>query len=93
MVLLAYNIVFKRIPVAAHNNSGMEIFYRLVDRLPKIETPVRRLTYQLLQAWFTLTEKSCNDKKLGYFKSLAFWLGKLTIGKGMPILIDRINIR
>ena len=71
----------------------MEIFYRLVDRLPKIEVPVRRLTYQILQSWFSLTEKSVNDKKISYFKNLGFWLGKLTIGKGVPILIDRINIR
>lgn len=34
-----------------------------------------------------------NDKKLSHFKSLGFWLGKLTIGKGTPILMDRINIR
>lgn len=36
LMLLSYNIVFKRIPLASHNNSGMEIFYRLVERLPKI---------------------------------------------------------
>jgi len=51
------------------------------------------LTYKILQAWFSLTDKSVNDKKLGNFKSLAFWLGKLTIGKGTPILINKINIR
>lgn len=46
-----------------------------------------------MEAWFQLTDKSINDKKLSHFKSLGFWLGKLTIGKGAPILIDRINIR
>lgn len=92
-MLLSYNIVFKRIPLASHNNSGMEIFYRLVERLPKIEYPVRKLTYRILEAWFQLTDKSINDKKLTHFKSLGFWLGKLTIGKGTPILIDRINVR
>ena len=57
LLLLAYNIVFKRIPLASHNNSGVEIFYRLVDRLPKVETPVRRLTYKIMMAWFGLTQK------------------------------------
>jgi len=64
-----------------------------VEKLPKIEPSVRRLTYKILQAWFSLTEKSINDKKVSNFKSLGFWLGKLTIGKGMPILISKINIR
>ena len=61
--------------------------------MPKIEFPVKRLTYKILQSWFALTEKSVNDKKLSQFKTLGFWLGKLTIGRGSPILIDRINIR
>lgn len=46
-----------------------------------------------MQAWFSLTEKSVNDKKLPNFKSLGSWLGKLTFGKGMPILINKINIK
>jgi hypothetical protein len=93
VLLLAYNIVFKRIPLSAHNNAGVEIFYRLVEKIPRIEPPVRKLTYRILQAWFALTEKSVNDKKLSNFKSLGFWLGKLTIAKGMPILINKINVR
>jgi hypothetical protein len=40
-----------------------------------------------------LTEKSINDKKIANFKSLGFWLGKLTLAKGMPVLINKINIR
>jgi hypothetical protein len=55
--------------------------------------PVRSITYKILKAWFNLTDKSINDKKISNFKSLGFWLGKLTIGKGMPILINKINIR
>lgn len=35
-LLLAYNIVFKRIPLAAPNNAGVEIFYRLTQKLPNI---------------------------------------------------------
>jgi len=46
-----------------------------------------------MQAWFDLTEKSINDKKVSYFKNLGYWLGKLTIGKRRPIMIDKINIR
>ncbi len=64
-----------------------------MEKLPKVQPSVKKLTYKILQTWFALTEKSVNDKKIAQFKSLGFWLGKLTIGKGTPILIDRINIR
>ncbi len=93
VLLLAYNIVFKRIPLSAHNSAGVEIFYRLVEKMPRIESPVRKLTYKILQAWFALTEKSVNDKKISNFKSIGYWLGKLTLARGMPILINKINIR
>ena len=88
---LAYNIVFKRIAVAQGN--GMEICYKLVERIPRLEKPVLNITYRILQAWFSLSEKSNNDKKLASFKAIGSWLGKLTIAKGMPVPINKINIR
>jgi hypothetical protein len=30
ILLLAYNIVFRRIPLSVANNGGVEIFYRLI---------------------------------------------------------------
>jgi hypothetical protein len=89
--LLAYNIVFKRIPLA--QNNGMEIFYRLVDRIPRLERPVLAITYQILEAWFKLTDKSVNDKRIANFKAIGSWLGRLTISKGRPVSINKINIR
>jgi hypothetical protein len=91
LLLLAYNIVFKRVPLA--QNNGVEIFYRLVYKIPHLERPVRQITYKILQSWFGLTEKSVNDKKIANFKSIGHWLGKLTIGNGMPVLINKINLK
>lgn len=90
--LLAYSIVFKRISTTTQNN-GIEIIYRLVEKLPKLEKPVLSITYKILREWFGLKNKSINDKKLSNFKNIGSWLGKLTIGKGMPIPIHNLNIR
>ncbi len=89
--LLAYNIVFKRIPLAQNNSA--EIFNKLVEKLPRLEKPVLNTTYKILDAWFRLTDKSINDKRLANFKSIGNWLGKLTIAKGQPVAINRINLR
>jgi hypothetical protein len=40
-----------------------------------------------------LKGKSINDKKLANFKNIGSWLGKLTIGKGMPIPIYKLNLK
>lgn len=37
--------------------------------------------------------KSVNDKRLANFKNVGSWLGKLTIGKGMPIPIHKLNLK
>jgi hypothetical protein len=65
----------------------------LVEKLPVIEKPILRITYEILQKWFSLKSKSVNDKKLGNFKNIGLWLGKLTIGKGVPIPIYKLNLK
>ena len=90
--LLAYNIVFKRISIT--QNNGTEIFSRLLERLPSVEVPVLKTTYLILQHWFSLTDKSpVNDKKLTNFKNIGSWLGKLTIGKGIPVPFYELNLK
>jgi hypothetical protein len=89
--LLAYNIVFKRIPFA--QNNGMEIFNKLVEKLPRLEKPVLNITYKILDAWFKLTDKSINDKRITNFKAIGTWLGKLTIARGQPVAINKLNLR
>lgn len=83
--------MFKRIPFA--QNNGVEIFNKLVEKLPRLEKPVLNITYRILDAWFRLTDKSINDKRLQNFKSIGNWLGKLTIAKGQPVAINRLNLR
>lgn len=91
--LIAYNIVFKRIPLAQGSN-GTEVFYQLVERLPQIEKPILNITYKILNSWFSITtNKSINDKKLSNFKNLGYWLGRLTISRGMPVPIHKLNLR
>lgn len=46
-----------------------------------------------MEAWFKLTEKSNNDKKIGGFKTIGSFLGKLTIARGTPVPINKINLR
>lgn len=58
-----------------------------------IEKPILNITFKILQQWFALKGKSVNDKKLTNFKNIGSWLGKLTIGKGMPIPIYKLNIK
>ena len=65
-----------------------------MDRLPHVEKPVLRITYKVLQHWFALTGKSpLNDKKLVTFKNIGSWLGKMTIGKGMPVPFHKLNLK
>lgn len=90
--LLAYNIVFKRISTTTQNN-GIEVMYQLVEKLPIIYSPILKITYKILQEWFALKNKSVNDKKLSNFKNIGSWLGKLTIAKGMPVSIHKLNLR
>lgn len=92
MKWLAYNIVFKRISTTTQNN-GFEVMCKLVEKLPIIEKPVLKITYKILQEWFALKNKSVNDKKLSNFKNIGAWLGKLTVGKGCPIPMHKLNIR
>lgn len=65
----------------------------MVEKLPIIEKPILKITYEILQKWFALKAKSVNDKKLANFKNIGSWLGKLTIGKGMPIPIYKLNLK
>lgn len=51
------------------------------------------ITYKVLQSWFNLTGKSINDKKFANFKNIAAWLGKMTIGKSIPVPIYKLNIK
>lgn len=61
--------------------------------MPIIEKPILKITYRILQEWFNLTGKSVNDKKIVNFKNIGSWLSKLTIAKGMPIPIHKLNIK
>lgn len=67
--------------------------YQLIEKLPAIYNPILKVTYKILQEWFALKNKSVNDKKLSNFKNIGFWLGKLTIAKGMPVSIHKLNLR
>jgi hypothetical protein len=51
------------------------------------------ITYKILEAWFKLTDKSINDKRITNFKAIGSWLGKLTIARGQPVAINRLNLR
>lgn len=51
------------------------------------------ITYKILQSWFNLTGKSVNDKKFSHFKNIGGWLGRMTIGKGIPVPIYKLNLK
>ena len=51
------------------------------------------ITYKILDAWFKLTDKSINDKRMANFKAIGSWLGKLTIARGQPVAINKLNLR
>lgn len=90
--LLAYNIVFKRISTTTPN-AGIDVMYQLVEKLPTIYKPILNITYKILTEWFNLKGKSVNDKKLSNFKNIGSWLSKLTIAKGIPVPIHKLNLR
>lgn len=46
-----------------------------------------------MQEWFALKTKSVNDRKIANFKNIGSWLSKLTIGKGMPIPMHKLNLK
>lgn len=53
-----------------------------------------KVTYEVLEHWFELNGKSpSNDKKFGHFRNIGAWLGRITIGKGVPIPIHKLHIR
>ena len=86
------HIVFKRITVCNQPNS-FEIYVGLLARVARLERPVTKLTYKLLDRWFHLTAKSVNDNKIKQFKTLGYWLGRLTLARSEPILISRLNLK
>lgn len=67
--------------------------YQLVEKLPTIYKPILNITYKILTEWFNLKGKSVNDKKLSNFKNIGSWLSKLTIAKGIPVPIHKLNLR
>lgn len=69
------------------------MFAKMLENLPKAEKPVMKLTYKILQNWFNLSGKSVNDKKFTHFKNIGAWLGRMTIGKGMPVPIYKLNLK
>ena len=46
-----------------------------------------------MQKWFALTGKSIHDKKINAFKNIGSWLGRMTLGKGIPIPLHKLNLR
>ena len=47
-----------------------------------------------MNRWFNLQGKSLiNDKKINNFKNIGSWLGKLTIARGLPIPIYKLNLK
>jgi CCR4-NOT transcription complex subunit 1 len=89
---VSYHIVFRRIPTCNQPNS-FEIYVNMLGKVPRLERPVTKLTYKILQKWFRLTGKSVNDNKLKQFKNLGYWLGRLTIARNEPVLINRLNLK
>lgn len=65
----------------------------LLAKVTRLERPVTKLTYKILEKWFKLSGKSVNDNKLKQFKSLGYWLGRLTIARNEPVLINRLNLK
>ncbi len=89
--LLAYRVL-KNISIT--QNNAFDVFAKLLDHFPKAEKPIISITYKILINWFSLVGKSANnDKKIGHFKNIGSWLGKMTIGKGLPVPIYKLNIR
>lgn len=80
--------------ISITQNNGIEVFVRLLDCIPKAEKPIINMTYKILRNWFNLLGKSTsNDKKFSHFKNLGLWLGRMTIGKGMPVPIYKLNLK
>lgn len=80
--------------ISITQNNGIEVFVKLLENIPKAEKPVINMTYKIMQNWFNLSGKSAsNDKKFSHFKNLGSWLGRMTIGKGLPIPIYKLNIK
>lgn len=89
---LSYHIVFKRLTTLGQPNA-FEIYVCLLNRVNKLEKPIVKLTYKILDKWFKLTGKSVNDSKLKQFKNIGYWLGRVTIARNEPILINRLNLK
>ena len=88
----SYHIVFKRVTACSQPNA-FEIYVGLIARVTRLERPITKLTYKLLDRWFHLAVKSVNDNKVKQFKNLGYWLGRLTLARNEPILISRLNLK
>lgn len=69
------------------------VYYDLINLLPNFSKAVVNLSYKVLQKWFNLQGKSINDKKLKSFKNIGLWMGKVTIAKSEPLLINKLNLK
>lgn len=77
---ISYHIVFKRITTLGQPNA-YEIYVWLLNKVNKLEKPIVKLTYKILDKWFKLTGKSVNDSKLKQFKNIGYWLGRITLAR------------
>lgn len=94
MKFIAHNLIFKRITVSNQSNmSSMENYVKLVERLPTVENIMLNLCYKILQKFFALTANSINDKKFNNFKHAGVWLGRMTIGRGVPVPIHKLHLK
>ena len=64
-----------------------------MEKIPGLDKPILKITYKVLNKWFSLQGKSVNDNKMSHFKNIGSWLGKMTISQGMPIPLHRLNLK
>jgi CCR4-NOT transcription complex subunit 1 len=64
-----------------------------MEKIPGLDKPILKITYKVLNRWFSLQGKSVNDNKMSHFKNIGSWLGKMTISQGMPIPLHRLNLK
>jgi hypothetical protein len=73
-------LVFRRIS-HCNQSTALEVYINLFNKFKRAEKYIMKVTYKILQKWFSLSGKSVNDKRAKNIKNIGFWLGKVTLAR------------
>jgi hypothetical protein len=91
---LAHMTFFRKV-VKATAPKQVDLLADMIDKIKNrvFEVAITRITYAVLRAFFRLAGKSVNDKAIRQFRNAGSFLGRMTLARNRPVLINKLNLK